>query len=81
MFTWIPKGSPIHLRADGNTLPGLLCGVAYDWWRGSQTNAAPSHAFPTNFVRNGDPSGCVDDYSAPFIVGEAAEWLRLSQND
>ena len=103
MFTWIPKGSPIHLRADGNTLPALLRGVAYDtchvgkwylnglfnspdqpqpsdhgydWWLGTQNNAAPSHAFPTNFVRNGDPSGCVDDYSAPFIVGEAAEWLR-----
>jgi arylsulfatase A len=76
VFTWIPKGSPIHLRADGNTLPALLRGVAYDWWLGTQNNAAPSHAFPTNFVRNGDPSGCVDDYSAPFIVGEAAEWLR-----
>ena len=30
MFTWIPEGSPIHLRADGNTLPALLRGVAYD---------------------------------------------------
>lgn len=103
VFTWIPEGSPIHLRADGHTLPARLqaagydtCHVGkwhlnglfnspdqpqpsdhgYDWWLGTQNNAAPSHAFPTNFVRNGDPIGRVDDYSAPFIVHEAAEWLR-----
>jgi putative heme-binding domain-containing protein len=47
----------------------------YDWWLATQNNAAPSHAFPTNFVRNGEPIGRVDDYSAPFIAKEAVTWL------
>jgi len=47
----------------------------YSWWLATQNNAAPSHAFPTNFVRNGQPIGKADDYSAPFIVKEAVGWL------
>ncbi|MSR31695.1 MAG: N-acetylgalactosamine-6-sulfatase [Gemmataceae bacterium] len=47
----------------------------YDHWLATQNNAAPSHAFPTNFVRNGVLAGKADDYSAPFIVKEAASWL------
>lgn len=103
VFTWIPEGSPIHLRADGRTLPALLrsagydtCHVGkwhlngtfnapgqpqpsdhgYDWWLGTQNNAAPSHDHPTNFVRNGEAIGRADDYSAPFVVSEAVGWLR-----
>ena len=48
----------------------------YDWWLATQNNAAPSHAFPANFVRNGTAIGKVDDYSAPFIAKEAETWLR-----
>jgi len=48
----------------------------YGWWLATQNNADPSHAFPTNFVRNGEPIGKVDDYSAPFIAGEAVTWLK-----
>jgi arylsulfatase A-like enzyme len=48
----------------------------YDWWLATQNNAAPSHAFPANFVRNGTAIGKVDDYSAPFIAKEAVMWLR-----
>lgn len=48
----------------------------YDWWLATQNNAAPSHEHPTNFVRNGQPIGKVEDYSAPFIVKEAVTWLR-----
>jgi arylsulfatase A len=48
----------------------------YGWWLATQNNAAPSHAFPTNFVRNGEAIGKVDDYSAPFIAGEAVTWLK-----
>jgi arylsulfatase A len=33
----------------------------YSWWLATQNNAAPSHAFPTNFVRNGQPIGKADD--------------------
>ena len=48
----------------------------YDWWLATQNNAAPSHAQPTNFVRNGKRVGKVDEYSAPFVAGEAITWLR-----
>ena len=103
VFTWIPEGSPIHLRTSEIALPKLLraagydtCHVGkwhlngmfnspeqpqpdahgYDWWLATQNNAAPSHAFPANFVRNGTAIGKVDDYSAPFIAKEAVMWLR-----
>ena len=103
VFTWIPEGSPIHLRTSEHALPKLLRGAGYDtchvgkwhlnglfndpaqpqpsdhgygWWLGTQNNAAPSHAFPENFVRNGTPAGKVDDFSAPFIAREAVTWLR-----
>jgi arylsulfatase A len=48
----------------------------YSWWLATQNNAAPSHALPTNFVRNGQPIGKADDYSAPFITKEAIRWLK-----
>jgi arylsulfatase A len=48
----------------------------YAWWLATQNNAAPSHAFPTNFVRNGMAIGKADDYSAPFIAQEASRWLK-----
>jgi arylsulfatase A len=48
----------------------------YAWWLATQNNAAPSHAFPTNLVRNGVAIGKADDYSAPFIVKEAVGWLE-----
>jgi len=48
----------------------------YDWWLATQNNAAPSHMNPINFVRNGQPIGKVDGYSAPFIVDEAIMWLK-----
>ena len=48
----------------------------YSWWLATQNNAAPSHAFPTNFVRNGMAIGKADDYSAPFIAQEAIGWLK-----
>lgn len=48
----------------------------YDWWLATQNNAAPSHENPINFVRNGEPIGRVEDYSAPFIVKEAIAWLK-----
>jgi len=107
VVTWIPEGSPIHLRASEITLPKLLraagydtCHVGkwhlngmfnspeqpqpdahgYDWWLGTQNNAAPSHAFPTNFVRNGTAIGKVDDYSAPFIAKEAVTWLEQKRD-
>ncbi len=52
----------------------------YDWWLATQNNAAPSHENPQNFVRNGQPVGPVEGYSAPFIVGEATTWLKEHRN-
>lgn len=52
----------------------------YAWWLATQNNAAPSHAFPENFVRNGAAIGKVDDYSAPFIAKEAATWLETKRD-
>ncbi|MBT3212050.1 MAG: sulfatase-like hydrolase/transferase [Planctomycetaceae bacterium] len=107
VFTWIPPGSPIHLRTSERALPKLLKQVGYDtchvgkwhlnglfnspeqpqpsdhgyaWWLATQNNAAPSHAFPTNFVRNGKAIGKVNDYSAPFIAREAASWLETKRD-
>ena len=45
-------------------------------FRSTQNNAEPSHENPSNFVRNGQPIGKVNDYSAPFIVKEAITWLK-----
>lgn len=107
VFTWIPEGSPIHLRTGEITLPALLRQAGYDtchvgkwhlnglfnspdqpqpsdhgyaWWLGTQNNAAPSHAFPDNFVRNGRAVGRADDHSAAFVAREAAEWLRSNRD-
>ncbi len=48
----------------------------YDWWLATQNNAAPSHENPSNFVRNGQPVGKLEGYSAPLIVDEATTWLK-----
>ncbi|MCE9630308.1 MAG: sulfatase-like hydrolase/transferase [Planctomycetia bacterium] len=107
VFTWIPEGSPIHLRASEVALSKRLrdagydtCHVGkwhlnglfnspeqpqpgdhgYDWWLATQNNAAPSHAFPENFVRNGQTVGKADDYSAPFVAQEAATWLKTKRD-
>ena len=48
----------------------------YDWWLATQNNAAPSHENPSNFVRNGQPVGTLEGYSAPLIVEEASTWLK-----
>jgi arylsulfatase A len=48
----------------------------YDWWMATQNNAAPSHANPDNFVRNGMPVGPLEGYSALLVVEEAVRWLK-----
>lgn len=48
----------------------------FDHWFATQNNAAPSHRNPTNFVRNGQPVGPLNGFSAPLVVGEAIRWLR-----
>lgn len=48
----------------------------YDWWMATQNNAAPTHEHPDNFVRNGQPVGPLQGYSAPLVVKEAITWLK-----
>lgn len=48
----------------------------YDWWLGTQNNAAPNHLNPINFVRNGKPVGPMKGSSSGIVVDEAIEWLE-----
>jgi arylsulfatase A len=107
VFTWIPEGSPIHLRTSEIAIPTVLRDAGYDtchvgkwhlngrfnrpeqpqpndhgyaWWLATQNNAAPSHAFPDNFVRNGESIGKADDYSALFVAKEAVSWLTKKRD-
>ena len=48
----------------------------YDYWLATHNNAFPSHKNPINFVRNGEPVGKVNAFSAPFVVEEAIHWLK-----
>lgn len=48
----------------------------FDHWMATQNNAAPSHADPINFVRNGEPVGPLKGYSSELIVDEAIDWLE-----
>ncbi len=48
----------------------------YDYWMSTHNNASPSHKNPDNFIRNGEPVGPVNAYSAPFVAEEAIHWLK-----
>jgi arylsulfatase A len=48
----------------------------YDYWMYTHNNASPSHKNPDNFVRNGEPVGPTEGYSAQLVAAEAAHWLK-----
>ncbi|BDS05881.1 N-acetylgalactosamine-6-sulfatase [Oceaniferula spumae] len=48
----------------------------YDYWMYTHNNASPSHKNPDNFVRNGEPVGEIEGYSAQIVASEAARWLK-----
>jgi len=48
----------------------------FDHWFSTQNNAAPSHANPVNFVRNGTRVGPTKGYSSTLIVEEAIGWMK-----
>ncbi|BDD02035.1 sulfatase family protein [Persicobacter psychrovividus] len=48
----------------------------FDHWFATHNNAAPSHANPKNFVRNGEPVGELEGFSAQIVVKEAIDWLE-----
>ncbi len=47
----------------------------YDYWMATHNNASPSHENPDNFVRNGEPVGEMEGYSAQLVAAEARKWL------
>jgi arylsulfatase A-like enzyme len=47
----------------------------YNYWFYTHNNAAPSHKNPNNFVRNGEPLGVLEGYSAPLVANEGIHWL------
>ena len=47
----------------------------FDHWFGTQNNAAPSHANPKNYVRNGESVGPLEGYSCQLAVDEVLTWL------
>ena len=48
----------------------------FDHWFSTQNNALPNHRDPENFVRNGQPVGKLQGYSADLVVDEAIHWLE-----
>ncbi len=52
----------------------------FDHWMSTQNNALPSHRNPDNFVRNGEPVGKQQGYSADLVVGEATKWLQTGRD-
>lgn len=47
----------------------------YDYWMATHNNASPSHQNPDNFLRNGEPVGKLEGYSAQLVATEATRWL------
>src|SRR5262245_6550292 len=52
----------------------------FEHWFSTQNNAIPSHHNPQNFVRNGQPVGEQEGYSAHFVVDEALRWLTSGRD-
>jgi arylsulfatase A len=52
----------------------------FDHWYSTQNNAIPSHRNPSNFVRNGQPVGELEGYSAHLVADEALRWLKSGRD-
>lgn len=52
----------------------------FDHWFSTQNNAGPSHKNPNNFVRNGEPVGEQEGYSAHLVADEAIRWLKSGRD-
>jgi arylsulfatase A len=49
----------------------------FDYWFATEGNAAPSHANPTNFYRNGKKVGPLEGYACQLVVDDALAWLHV----
>jgi arylsulfatase A len=77
---------PVRIAPDIHPVPGqafAVCGTGqqpvdhgFDHWFSTQNNALPNHRNPVNFVRNGQPVGKLEGYSAQLVAAEAIRWLR-----
>jgi arylsulfatase A len=52
----------------------------FNHWFSTQNNALPNHRNPNNFVRNGQPAGQLEGYSADLVTDEAAVWLEKKRD-
>jgi len=50
--------------------------AGFDHWLGTHNNAAPSHANPSNFVRNGNAVGEIIGYSCQIVADEGISWIK-----
>lgn len=50
--------------------------AGFDHWFATQNNASPSHANPTNYVRNGEKVGRVEGFSCGIATDEAIGWIK-----
>lgn len=53
--------------------------VGFDHWFATQNNAAPSHANPQNYVRNGQSVGPLKGFSCQIVADEAMGWIGQQQ--
>ena len=53
----------------------------FDHWLATQNNASPSHQHPTNFVRNGESVGLIEDFSCQIVIDETLAWLEKSDRE
>ena len=52
----------------------------FDYWFATQNNAIPSHKNPNNFIRNNEPVGKLEGYSAPLVADEAINWIEKGRD-
>ena len=50
--------------------------VGFDHWLGTHNNAAPSHANPSNYGRNGKAVGVMEGYSCQIVAEEGIGWMK-----
>ena len=62
-----------HFNSNQQPQPGDF---GFDHWFATQNNAAPSHANPHNFVRNGVQVGPLQGYSCQLVVDETLGWIE-----
>lgn len=69
-----------HCNAKFNSLEQPQPGDAgFDYWFGTQNNAAPTHENPVNYVRNGADVGPLEGFSCQLAATEAIDWMNRHQ--